>query len=147
MGAATSETAESLRAWGSGSYALEAAVELVIRAAGGRYADPGQPWVTEAHQRRGGDRYVLDVGAITDQTIGGLSGGEQRVLRIVASLAGGVPVRLDEVSGLDRGTLDLVLAAIAHAGGSHEQSDAAIDPVSGKFAILRLDSLHPWPAE
>ncbi|PRZ39651.1 hypothetical protein CLV47_11815 [Antricoccus suffuscus] len=146
MAAVNSDTvADSLRAWARGNYALEAAAEMVIRAASGRYADPGQPWITAKHQSGGGDRYMLDVDAITDQNIGALSGGEQRVLRIVASLAGGAPVRLDDVAGLDRGTLDLALAAIAHAGGSHEHSDVAVDPDGGDFAVMRLGSLHPWP--
>lgn len=83
-------------------------------------------------------------GRDTDQNIGALSGGEQRVPRIVASPGGGAPVHLDDVTGLDRATLDLALAAIAH-GGSHEQSDVAVDPDGGDFVIMRLDSLHPWP--
>ncbi len=46
------------------------------------------------------------------------------VLDIAAALAGdGQPVALGEaVSGLDRKHLELVLAAIAHAAGSHEHS-------------------------
>lgn len=35
----------SLRAWARGSYGDEAAVELLIRSFGGRFALPGSPWV------------------------------------------------------------------------------------------------------
>jgi hypothetical protein len=43
-------------------------------------------------------------------------------LRIAASLAAGVPVRLgDAVTGLDRANLAAVTAAIWHAGGCHHR--------------------------
>jgi hypothetical protein len=48
------------------------------------------------------------------------SGGEVQVLRAAASIADGSPVDLgDLAAGLDRDGLALVLAAVAHAGGSH----------------------------
>lgn len=77
----------------------------------------------------------------------GLSGGEQRVLRIAASLAAGAPVNLgDTLLGLDRDVMDLVLAAMAHANGSHDHpliiSDHGCCPVR---LIGLLPSLHPWP--
>jgi energy-coupling factor transporter ATP-binding protein EcfA2 len=84
---------------------------------------------------------------LVDDQIAHLSGGEQRLLRIVASLAGGAPVSLaDNVPGLDREVTDLVLAAIAHANGSHEHPNIHIDHARG-VAVLggRLPSLHPWP--
>lgn len=80
--------------------------------------------------RDGVDCYMLDVAAITTQTSDLLSESEQQVLQVVASLVGGAPVRLDELGSVDRRTLDLVLAAIAHASGSHQQSEG---------------SVHPWP--
>jgi len=47
---------------------------------------------------------------------------EQAILRIAASLAAGVPVRLgDAVTGLDRANLAAVTAAIWHAGGCHHR--------------------------
>ncbi|MGV0111748.1 hypothetical protein [Arthrobacter sp. CP30] len=53
-----------------------------------------------------------------------LSGDERRFMLLVASLGdGGALVDLgDVIPGLDRDVLSLVLAAVAHAGGSHEQS-------------------------
>lgn len=119
--------ADDLRAWARGSYDLEAATELLIRAFNGRYARPGTPWVKEESGRP-----WIDFDSIPDH-LGGSSGGERRFLLLVASLASDVQVALGEaVSGLDGQHLDLVLAGIAHAGGSHQHSD-------------RLGSLHPWP--
>lgn len=48
------------------------------------------------------------------------SGGEQRILRLSASLAEGIPVDLRDTStGLDQTNLELVAAAVLHAGGHH----------------------------
>jgi hypothetical protein len=38
-------TIEALQAWAAGSYADTAAVELLARAFGGRFAWPGRPWI------------------------------------------------------------------------------------------------------
>ena len=57
--------------------------------------------------------------ALRAGTIGG-SSSQLRLLRAAASLADGQPVDLgDLAAGLDRDGLTLVLAAVAHAGGSH----------------------------
>lgn len=114
------EVAAGLRLWAKGSYAEEAAVELLVRSFGGRLAAMGWPWV-----RRCGRPgwFWLDTEAIwTDAGV--LSGGERRLLSIVAALAGGQPVPDlgGALAGLDRAHLELVLAAFAHAAGSHEQS-------------------------
>lgn len=123
--------ATALREWARGMYTSEAATELLLRALNGHYAVPGLPWVKD----RDNDGYWIDFDAIPDN-IGAYSGGEQRVLRIAASLGGGVPVDLGEnVSGLDRAHIDLVLAAISHASGAHEHSHFGD----------RLVPLHPWP--
>ncbi|MEZ0095255.1 hypothetical protein [Streptacidiphilus sp. EB129] len=46
------------------------------------------------------------------------SGGERRLLKIVASLAEGIPVDLrDTLTGVDAATISLVAAAVLHAGG------------------------------
>jgi alpha-D-ribose 1-methylphosphonate 5-triphosphate synthase subunit PhnL len=46
------------------------------------------------------------------------SGGEQRIVRIAASLAAGHPVSLrDAIPGLDQRSLNLVVTAIRHAAG------------------------------
>ena len=135
-----------LRAWAKGLYPLEASVELLVGFAGGRFATPGHPWIRPGTQP---GRWWLDPSRITPDTIGALSGGEQRMLRIVASLAGGGPVDLSEnLSGLDRPAIGLVLAAVAHAAGSHEHADVRIDHERGVSVLHgRLPSLYPWPSE
>lgn len=133
---------QGLRRWARGSYPLEAAVELLTRAFGGKFAEPGNPWLPA------GDRPWLDVRAMTDDELGVLAGGEQRVLRIVRSLAGGPPANLnDDVPGLDRAVLALVLAAIAHAGGSHEHGPDPEFDADGNFVGFGQSpgSLYPWP--
>jgi ABC-type cobalamin/Fe3+-siderophores transport system ATPase subunit len=46
------------------------------------------------------------------------SGGERRMLRLAASIAGGTPISLcDTLTGLDTSNIDLVTAAIRHAAG------------------------------
>lgn len=137
-------THAGLRSWAKGLYPLEAAVELLVRTSEGRFAYPGHPWIQPYDQP---GSWWLDPAAINDDTLVALSGGEQRVLRIVASLAGGEPVHLGAVlPGLDRDVLGLVLASVAHANGSHEHSDIRLDHDRG-FAVLhgQLPSLHPWP--
>lgn len=140
-----SVTFAGLRSWAKGLYPLEAAVEILVRAFGGRFAAPGNPWIQPCDQP---GWWWLDATMLVDDQLGHLSGGEQRVLRIVASLAGGAPVSLaDNLPGLDRELTDLVLAGLAHANGSHEHPDLRIDHARG-VAVLngRLPSLHPWPA-
>jgi hypothetical protein len=54
------------------------------------------------------------------------SGGEGRVLRIAASIAGGVPVDLREaVIGLDENNAVLAAAAVLHAAGCRDLRMAA----------------------
>ena len=46
------------------------------------------------------------------------SGGEQRLLKITASLADGIPVDLrDTLTGLDDSNIQLLITAIRHASG------------------------------
>lgn len=137
-------TFAGLRLWAEGLYPLEAAVELLVRTFDRRFARPGNPWIQPCDQP---GWWWLDVTQLADDHIGHLSGGEQRLLRIVASLAGGEPVSLaDNIPGLDRELTDLVLAALAHAGGTHEHPDIRIDHQRGVAVQYgRLPSLHPWP--
>ncbi len=135
-----SVTHAGLRSWAKGQYPLEAAVELLVRASDGRFANPSYPWIQPGW-------WWLDHDAINEDTLGALSGGEQRILRIVASLAGGTPVNLSaDLPGLDRDLMGLVLAAMAHANGSHEHANIRIDHDRGVSVLDgRLPSLHSWP--
>ena len=134
-------THEGLRQWAKGLYPLEAGVELLIRGCDGRFARSGYPWVLPTEN----GSWYLDPEAITEDTIGGVSGGERRLLVIAASLLGGEPVNLyEEIPGLDRDHLQLVLAAIAHANGSQEHSGLVTDD-TGRTGFTRLDTAYAWP--
>jgi hypothetical protein len=132
---------DQLRAWARGLYTTEAATELIIRAFNGRFATTGQPWIRPTDHG-----HWTDFDAIPEH-LGALSGGEQRLLRIAASIGSSDPlINLgDDITGLDRSTLHLVLAAIAHTGGSHEQSGLVFDG-QGREAIVRESSLQPLEA-
>lgn len=146
------EVHEALRRWAKGLYPLEAGVELLSRAFGGRFSNPSQPWV-----QQGDDPgwWRIDADQMTEDNYGALSGGETRLLRIAASLLDGPPVDLSRhLAGLDREHVELVLAAIAHASGSHEHSGPLIPDPQGRYvdrtgvrmSFQRLGSLYPWPS-
>ena len=134
---------DGLRRWSRGCYAEEAAVELLARSFGGRFATAGWPWV-RACDRPGwwwldGEPMLHDTGA--------LSGGERRLLAVAGALVSGlaVPNLAEVVAGMDRPHLALVLAALAHAGGSHEQVDTWVD--GGRLVFRRLPALVDWPTD
>jgi hypothetical protein len=63
--------------------------------------------------------------AITALDTGDLpcSGGEQRMLRLAASVASGIPVHLrDALTGLDNRNINLVITAVLHASGERPQT-------------------------
>jgi len=64
--------ADQLRAWAGGMYPVEAAVELLLRAFGGRFSQPGREWIVPTEH----GRYYVDFAQIP-VSIGALSGGEQ----------------------------------------------------------------------
>lgn len=135
-------TIAGLRSWARGAYAEEAAVELLARSFGGRFASTSWPWVRPCN---GGGWYWLDADAIWTGS-GALSGGERRILNVVAALVGGQPLAdLGGVlAGVDRRNLGLILAALAHAGGSHEHS-VLITTAAGDLLLDRPGSLVEWP--
>lgn len=113
------ETAAALRRWARGMLTIEAATELLIRATGGRFARPGNPWV---RADRGGVTWI-DWRAINEENLGALSGGERRMLLAAGSLGSGGPVDLGDVAtGVDHRNVRLLLAAIAHAAGATEMA-------------------------
>ena len=84
-------------------------------------------------------------GALRIGTITG-SSSERQVLQAAASIADGHPVDLgDLAAGLDRRALTLVLAAIAHAAGSHEPRSITHAPDGVRHPGDRLPPLVPWP--
>ncbi len=91
-------------------------------------------------------RSWIDFEAIPEH-MDGLSGGEHQFMMIAASLGGEEQVALsDVIPGLDRALLDLVLAALAHAAGSHQDS-VILEKPEGVLGFERADTLHPWPKE
>lgn len=135
---------EATRAWAKGIYPIEAGVELLIRH--GKAIYENAPWLEET-ESLGADRprmAAVDVERLLEHA-GAWSGSERRIVRIAASLIDGTPVDLNEaLPGLDRTNLAHVLAAIAHANGSHEHSDFARDEAGKPTGFVRLPSLYPW---
>ena len=117
----------------------EAGVEFLIRQ--GKAIREGAPWLAPH-----GNIVAIDVDRLLDAA-GAWSGGERRVATIAASLIGGPAVDLSEViPGLDRGNATLVLAAIAHANGSHEHS-VCFNDESVPVGFFQEATLYPWPLE
>jgi hypothetical protein len=117
--------AAELRTWARGCHSTEAAVELLIRARGGRFVESGQPWL------RTDDRGItwLDAEVIARYT-DAVSSGERHILALVEALALGRP--LEDVGGLmaslDPYHLGLVLAMLRHAGcGSRSTNNSSED--------------------
>jgi hypothetical protein len=135
-----------------GDYAAEAAVLLLansgqwlprLQAAGlidialDGDAAGGGPWAAVLW---GDLDHALRTGAIAG------TGGELRLLRAAASLADGQPVDLaDLTAGVDRAELTLLLAALAHAAGSHEHADMAGDPDGLPHDGGALGPVVGWP--
>ena len=74
--------AAELRDWARGCHSTEAAVELLIRARGGRFVEPGQPWL------RTDDRGITWLDAqLIGQYSHAVSSGERHILALVETLA------------------------------------------------------------
>jgi hypothetical protein len=111
---------------------LAAAVELVVRAHDGEFADPGWPWVVE-----GGPSDPLGLFRLDPDEMAAWDGGrpEHPVMDFVEALAGGRRVRrLPELLRiLDHGTRRLVLTAFYTA--TLADAEVAVYAFSG----------DPWP--
>lgn len=106
-------------------------------------ADSQPPAIRGSSTTKNGGHWV-NFETLPEQT-GALSSGERAYLHIAASigLGDGPTVNLsDAIASLGREQLDLALAGIAHANGSHCHSDMAVD-AAGHVAIITLDSLYP----
>ena len=119
--------------WAKGLLSTEAAVELLIRHGSWLYREDFLEIAVEFGQGITGGAVMAAVdfeAAARALEAGALpcSGGEGRVLRIAASIAGGVPVDLREaVTGLDEGNAVLAAAAVLHAAGHRDRHMAARD--------------------
>lgn len=129
---------DELRSWACGDLPLEAATEMLIR---GGMARSLSPWV---HIEPDG-RSWIDFEAIPD-CVGGMSGGEKRFLRIAVSIAGECEVTLgDELVGIDRRQMQLVLAAVAHAAGMHQAGRYIEVDEDHAPRIVNVAPLYTWP--
>ena len=114
--------ADAVRAGAAGLYSLEAACDLIIGAGWlhrddfARFVSTGTSLtdcVTElAH---------IDWQSVISSRDAGLlpcGSGENRILRMAASIAAGIPVDLnDALCGLDQASINLVVRAVRHANG------------------------------
>ena len=132
------EHVAALREWARGMTALSAATELLIRAG---FAQKSRPWIRYDEDTH---RPWIDFDQIPD-LCGAMSGGEQRLLRIAASLGGTTPIVLgDEIVGLDHRWTELVRIAIAHAAGFTEPTSDIVYE-EDKPTRITVPPLAVWP--
>ena len=114
--------ADAVRASAAGLYSLEAACELVI-STGWLRRDDFTRFISTGTSLTDGVTELACIdwqSAITSREAGLLpcSSGENRILRLAASIAAGIPVDLnDALSGLDQTSIALVVRAVRHANG------------------------------
>jgi len=132
-----SELDDAVRRWAQGVYPVEAGAELLIRQ--GKAIFEGAPWLRESGAGRGQRMVSIDTDALKAETAR-WSGTERRVAGVALSLIEDrYAVNLYEAAtGLDPEQLELVLAAVSHAAGSHE-TPSKIRGYSGPV------NAHPWP--
>jgi hypothetical protein len=115
--------ASAVRAAASGLYPLEAACELLI-STGWLHRDDFTRLIHTGTSITDGVTELAQIdwqAAITSRSTGQLpySGGEDRILRLAASIADGIPVNLNyALSGLDKTNINLVIRAVRHANGT-----------------------------
>ena len=114
--------AGAVRAGAAGLYSLEAACELVI-STGWPHRDDFTRFVSTGTSVTDGVTELahIDWQSVISSCDAGLlpcSSGENRILRLAASIAAGIPVDLhDALSGLDQASISLVVGATRHANG------------------------------
>ncbi len=114
--------ASTVRAGAAGLYSLEAACELLI-SAGWLHRDGFTRFVSTGTSLTDGVTELAHIdwqSVITSRDTGLLpcSSRENRILRLAASIAAGIPVDLnDALCGLDQASIGLVIRAIRHANG------------------------------
>jgi hypothetical protein len=117
--------AAALRAHAQGLYCAEAAAELLIAQSWLHRADFTSQFV---HLHRslpdGQPMAIIDWPAVITAMRTSLPscGGEQRMLKLTASLADGIPVDLrDTIAGIDDHNVQLLITAIRYASGQRPQ--------------------------
>jgi hypothetical protein len=119
--------ATALRNHAEGSYCLAAAAELLIAQAWLGRDDFASRFVTVCPSPgTGKPMAVIDWPAAVMALGASLpcSGGEQRMLKIAASLADGIPVDLrDAITGLDNRNARLLITAIRRASGKRPENN------------------------
>jgi hypothetical protein len=119
----------AVRAGASGLYSLEAACDLVI-SAGWLHRGDFTRFITTGTSLTDSTTEIAHIdwqGIITGRDTGHLpcGSGENRVLRLAASIAAGIPVDLnDALSGLDQASISLVIRAVRHANGQRPADQA-----------------------
>jgi hypothetical protein len=120
----------ALRACARGLYPLEAGVGLLISHACWLHREDFQDQFIHAGiSITDGTTTMAEVdwhAAITALNARHLpcSGGEERILRLAASLAAGIPVNLrDTLTGIDHRNIQLVITAILHAWGQRPEPE------------------------
>jgi hypothetical protein len=113
--------AQALRACASGIYAAEAAVGMLIAHAAWLDRDDFRQLI---HADSEAGMAAIDWPAVTDALTAGKmpsSNGEQKMLRMSASIAGHAPVILgDAITGLDDRNIQILVTAIIHASGQRQ---------------------------
>jgi len=121
--------AEALRACAGGILAAEAGVSLLIDCGGWLHRDDFTgPFITTGTSISDGTTLMASIGwaaAVTALDAGRLpcGSGERHMLRLAASIAGGVPVSLsDALTSIDHRNANLLAAAVLHANGQTRNS-------------------------
>ena len=139
--------AAGLRAHAQGLYCLEAAAELLIAKSWLHRDDFTSRFVTVYPGIGSGQLMtVIDWPAAVAALGSGLacSGGEQRMLKITASLADGIPVDLrDTLTGLDDRNVQLLITAVLHASGQSVRLGGTDDRNRRPGRTRRAGNLRP----
>ncbi len=126
--------ASAVRAGAAGLYPLEAACELLI-SAGWLHRDDFTRFIRTGTSLTDGVTELAHVdwqAVITSRDTGCLpcSSGENRILRLAASIAAGIPAGIpvdlnDALCGLDQASINLVVRAMRHANGQRPADHAS----------------------
>jgi hypothetical protein len=129
------DLATALRAHAQGLHYLEAAAELIVAQSWLHRADFSGKFINITPGLLDGQAIaIVNWAAAIALDAGELpcSGGEQRMLRITASIGDGIPVNLqDSLTGLDEHNIELLLRAVLHTSGRRPPCRASVRYVPG----------------